>query len=134
MQQQIRAEYVSSFDVSSDGKILAIGQKTRLSIFQYPLPTIDLNNMKQYVEISNISFPSEILEVIYFESKKLLFASGLNGFIGVYDLENPKNLRQLAVFNTESVQVTSIWVSSDAEWVYLSCDIVGVVVLRLILT
>ncbi|KAL4482741.1 hypothetical protein ABPG73_021401 [Tetrahymena malaccensis] len=55
----------------------------------------------------------------------------LQGYISVYDTTDILNPRLLDTYNTQSVQITQIQTSSDAQWVYLSCDIVGVIVLKL---
>ncbi|KAL4449998.1 hypothetical protein ABPG74_015117 [Tetrahymena malaccensis] len=131
LQQNFSKQYVSQFDVSRNGDILILAFNSTLAIFQYPEASINLQNMQNYQLISSAPFQSEIIEIIYFEAKSLIFVSGLQGCIAVYDSSNLQNLRILDTYQTESVQITAIWVSNDAQWIYLSCDIEGIIVLKL---
>ncbi|EAS00907.2 calpain family cysteine protease (macronuclear) [Tetrahymena thermophila SB210] len=131
LQQNFQQQFVSQFDVSRNGKILVLGFNSILSVFAYPGASIPLDKMQNYQFVSSAPFKSEIIEIVYFETQNLIFVSGLLGYIAVYDSSDIYNLRILDIYQTQSVQITAIWVSSDAQWVYLSCDIEGIVVLRL---
>ncbi|KAL4477357.1 hypothetical protein ABPG72_002351 [Tetrahymena utriculariae] len=53
------------------------------------------------------------------------------GNVVVYDLEVISKLSILATYTVDTIQIASLSASDDGHWIYLACDIVGVVVLKI---
>ncbi|KAL4436456.1 hypothetical protein ABPG74_003022 [Tetrahymena malaccensis] len=127
-------DYVSAFDVTKDGKYIIVGLNSEIKVYQFINPLNQLNSPQQFVQVGQCDFPTQVEDLVYIKNLNIAVAAGMLGSVVIYDLDSMSEISILATYTVDTLQITGVSVSDDGHWVYLACDIVGVVVLKIKIT
>ncbi|EAR84636.2 calpain family cysteine protease (macronuclear) [Tetrahymena thermophila SB210] len=124
-------DYISAFDVTSDGNYILVGLNSEIKVYQFINPLNQLNLPQQFIQVGQCNFPTQVEDLIYVKDIKIAVAVGMLGSVVVYDVEVMSEVYILSTYTVDTLQITGVSVSDDGHWIYLACDIVGVVVLKI---
>ncbi|KAL4468731.1 hypothetical protein ABPG74_005234 [Tetrahymena malaccensis] len=125
--------FVKHIQISSNGQYLFAAFEAQLNVFQLDFQINDMNelNMKSFVQLQTITQATGILGMDYQEKQELLIVAGKLGIINAYDTSNKSQVYQIGTFTVDNPLINGIFITQDANWLYVSADTLGMVIFKL---
>ncbi|EWS75753.1 hypothetical protein TTHERM_000573208 (macronuclear) [Tetrahymena thermophila SB210] len=125
--------FIQHIQISNNAQHLFVGFQTHLRVYKLDFQINNSNelDMKSFVQLQEIEFQTGILKILYQEQQELLIVSGKFGIINAYDTSNKSQIYQIGTFTVDNPLINGLFLTKDAQWLYVSADTLGIVIFRL---